>query len=77
MLPPDRMPAIAMALRDEIVDALTATATDVIARLSPAARVRLVAFLHLLDRPETALANLEIDPSGTMRLTLANTQTSD
>jgi hypothetical protein len=77
MLPPDRMPAIAIALRDEIVDALTATTTDVIARLSPVARLRLVAFLHLLDRPETALADLEIDPSGAVRLTLANMRTGD
>src|SRR4051794_34978888 len=77
MSTPDRMPAIAMALREEIVDALTETITDVIARLSPAARLRLVAFLHLLDRPEAALADLDVDQSGIVRLTLANMRSGD
>jgi hypothetical protein len=67
----DRTPALALALREEIVDALSDTMSDVVARLSPAARLRLVAFLHLLDRPEATLANLEVDPSGEVRLTLA------
>jgi hypothetical protein len=67
----DRKPALALALREEIVDALSDTMGDVVARLSPAARLRLVAFLHLLDRPEATFANLEVDPSGEVRLTLA------
>jgi hypothetical protein len=67
----DQDPPIAHALREQIVEALSDTMRDVVARLSPAARLRLLAFLHLLDRPEAALANLEIEPSGAVRLTLA------
>jgi hypothetical protein len=67
----DHAPALAVALREEIVDALSDTMNQVVARLPPAARLRLVAFLHLLDRPEATLANLEVDPAGGVRLTLA------
>jgi hypothetical protein len=68
---PDRLSQIAIDLREEIVDALADTVTEVIGRLSPAARLRLVAFLHLIEHPETVLADLNMDASGLLRLTLS------
>jgi hypothetical protein len=68
---PDRLSQIALDLREEIVDALADTVTDVIGRLSPDARLRLIAFLHLIEHPETVLADLEVDVSGLLRLTLS------
>lgn len=69
---PDRMSQLAQGLREDIVDALTDTVSDVIARLSPGARLRLVSFFHLLERPEAVLADLEVDPAGWLRLTLSS-----
>ncbi len=68
---PDLLSQIALDLREEIVDALADTVTDVIGRLSPDARLRLIAFLHLIEHPETVLADLEVDVSGLLRLTLS------
>jgi hypothetical protein len=45
--------------------------TEVLAKFSPSTRLRLVAFLHLIEHPESVLADLEVDPSGLLRLTLA------
>ncbi|MEZ0169684.1 hypothetical protein [Microvirga sp. TS319] len=38
--------------------------------LPPVARLRFLAFLHLVEQPGTMAATLEIQPSGTLRLTL-------
>ncbi|MGO4707138.1 hypothetical protein AB4072_15340 [Microvirga sp. 2MCAF38] len=71
MQPPDENPTIGAPLREELVDALADTVLDVVARLSPVTRLRLLAFMHLFEKPETIRADLSIDASGTVRLTLA------
>jgi hypothetical protein len=68
---PDRAAQIALHLREEVVEALAETVTEVLAKFSPSTRLRLVAFLHLIEHPESVLADLEVDPSGLLRLTLA------
>jgi hypothetical protein len=55
----------------EEAEAVGDAITDMVARLSPKTRLRLVAFLHLLDKPETASATFEVSEAGLMRLTLA------
>lgn len=49
---------------------------QVIAGLSPISRLRILAFLHLLERPEALRTWLEVGPSGDLRLTLATTTLS-
>jgi hypothetical protein len=71
-MPPEEPSSLALTMREELVDALTDTVTDVIARLSPVARLRLLAFMHLIDQPETVQAELEVEPSGLMRLRLVH-----
>jgi hypothetical protein len=68
---PDRSSEIALCLKEEVIEAMNDTVADVVARLSPVARLRLLAFLHLLEHPEAVVAQLEVGPSGLLRLTLA------
>lgn len=69
--PDDGGPLPSTVLQAEIVEAMADTVTDVVARLSPGARLRLLAFLHLLDHPENASATFDLSEAGLMRLTLA------
>ncbi len=53
-------------------DAVADEISDRVAQLAPAARLRLVAFLHLLEYPEHASAVIELnEAAGLIRLTLA------
>jgi hypothetical protein len=53
------------------VDALMNTLAEGVARLSPVARLRLLAFLHLTDRPDTIAVNFELAPTGEVRLVMS------
>lgn len=66
------MSLIAGMLREEAVDALTQTILDVVARLSPTTRLRLLAFMHLIDQPDAILADLNVDRDGYLSLTLSH-----
>jgi hypothetical protein len=68
---PDGISHIASSLREEIVDALADTFADFMAQMSPAARLRMVAFLHLVEQPGAVLADLDVDSAGLIRLTLS------
>lgn len=72
MKPPEQMDNVSTDNHDELLDALTATVTDVITRLAPLTRLRLLAFMHMMEHPEATTAELEFLPSGMMRLTIAN-----
>ncbi len=61
----------AFPLDGEEAEAVGDAIADMVARLPPKTRLRLVAFLHLLERPETASATFEVSEAGLMRLTLA------
>jgi len=41
-----------------------------LAQFPPIVRLRLLAFMHLVEYPDTMRASLEVTPSGSMRLTL-------
>jgi hypothetical protein len=71
---PNQKPAKTADLQD-LADTLAGTVTDVIARLTPLTRLRLLAFMHMIEHPETTTAELEFASSGLMRLTLASTET--
>lgn len=57
----------------ELAAAITGVIADMIMRLSPAAQSRLFAFMHLLEEPETTIAELDVEPTGVMRLALTHT----
>jgi hypothetical protein len=71
MQPPDDIAPSARTLEEGLIDAMAAAVTDVVGRLSPATRLRLLAFMHLFEDPETIRADLTFSPSGSLRLTLA------
>jgi len=68
---------IASFVQEELSDALAQTVAHLIPRLAPITRLRLLAFMHLLEHPETMKADLDIESSGTLRLTLATTASAD
>ena len=44
--------------------------THVLERMTPLARLRMIAFLHLIEDPEALNASLRLTPSGRLSLTL-------
>ncbi|MCB8821670.1 hypothetical protein [Microvirga rosea] len=50
--------------------AVSASILKVIEGLSPISRLRVLAFLHLLENPKILKTSLEVDPSGDLRLIL-------
>jgi hypothetical protein len=57
-------------VQEEMMDCLAGTLAGVLDRLSPVARIRILAFLHLVEKPESMKATLEVLASGHLRLTL-------
>jgi hypothetical protein len=51
--------------------ALSDSILRVIAGLGPVSRLRILAFLHLLERPDSLRTRLEVSPTGDVRLTLS------
>ncbi|QFU17397.1 hypothetical protein [Microvirga thermotolerans] len=58
-------------LREELMLALGDDILRAIAELPPISRLRILAFLHLLERPDALRARLDVDASGELRLTLS------
>ncbi len=67
---PDETPPVASFIREEMIDGATQTLAVCLSHLPPIVRLRLVAFMHLVEDPTALKAALEITPSGSMRLTL-------
>ena len=67
---PDEIPPVASFVKEEITDGATRTLAAFLSHLPPIVRLRLLAFMHLVEDPATLKAALEITPSGSMRLTL-------
>jgi hypothetical protein len=63
-------------VQEEMMRAIGDNILQIIAGLSPISRLRVLAFLHLLERPEALRTWLEVDPSGDLRLTLATANPS-
>ncbi|MXQ11699.1 hypothetical protein [Microvirga makkahensis] len=70
MPPPDEKLPIASFIQEEMIDGARENLSRLIDLLPPVARLRLLAFLHLVEQPSTMKATLEVHPSGTLRLTL-------
>jgi hypothetical protein len=66
---PDENPPV-VSFVEEMADGATRTLAVCISQLPPSVRLRLLAFLHLVEDPAGMKAVLEITPSGSMRLTL-------
>lgn len=70
MSQPDESLPLQSFVQEEMFDSLPEMLTQVLGQLTPVARLRLLAFIHLIENPETMKASLEINPSGFLRLTL-------
>lgn len=55
---------------EEAMECLSRTMTHVLERMPPLARLRLLAFMHLVEDPEVLNASLGLTPSGSLSLTL-------
>lgn len=66
---PDEIPPVT-SVQEEMADGATQTLAACLSRLPPIVRLRLLAFMHLVEDPAAMKAALEITPSGSMRLTL-------
>ncbi|MBF9234475.1 hypothetical protein [Microvirga alba] len=58
-------------VQEEIASTLNETASQILERLPPITRLRLLAFMSLIDDPQATKALLDVDSSGRLRLTLA------
>jgi len=70
MSPPDEKLALAAFVQEEMVDEVARKMSHVLDRAPAVVRLRLLAFMHLIERPEAMSAKLEVEPSGLLRLTL-------
>ena len=67
---PDRNCPVASFAQEEVAECLSRTLTHVLEQMTPLARLRLIAFLHLIEDPEALNACLRLTPSGRLSLTL-------
>ncbi|MBF9197122.1 hypothetical protein [Microvirga terrestris] len=67
---PDEIPPVSSFVHEEMSDGATQTLAACLSHLPPIVRLRLLAFMHLVEDPAAMKAALEITPSGSMRLTL-------
>lgn len=63
--------AFGSSLQEEVVDAMSDRMAQIIVKLPPITRLRFLAFLHLLERPESVKACLDVEPTGNLRLLLS------
>ena len=67
---PDENVPLASFVQEEMIDRVSQSLAQCLAQLPPIVRLRLLAFMHLVEFPDTMIAALEITPSGSMRLVL-------
>jgi len=67
---PDENPPVASFVQEEMIEVATGTIAICLSHVPPIVRLRLLAFMHLVEHPATMRASLEISPSGSMRLPL-------
>ena len=72
---PDETPPVVSFVPEEMMDGAARTLAACLSQLPPIVRLRLLAFMHLVEDPAAMKAALEITPSGSMRLTLDTTVT--
>jgi hypothetical protein len=72
-LPDRNCPAASFAqeeAQEEAIESLSRTVAQVLERMPPLARLRLIAFMHLVEDPGALNASLGLTPSGRLSLTL-------
>lgn len=67
---PDDKPPLSSFVQEEMSHGIRDNFCQLLDLLPPVARLRFLAFLHLVEQPDTMKATLEVLPSGTLRLTL-------
>ena len=67
---PEENPPISSFIQEEMIDRASQNLAHCLAQFPPIVRLRLLAFMHLVESPDTLKAALEITPSGSMRLIL-------
>jgi len=67
---PDETSPLFSFVQEETIDRASQNLVHCLAQFPPIARLRLLAFMHLVEYPDTLRAALEITPSGSMRLVL-------
>ena len=67
---PDENVPLASFVQEEMIDRVSQSLAQCLAQLPPIVRLRLLAFMHLVEFPDTMKASLELTPSGSMRLVL-------
>jgi hypothetical protein len=70
MSPPEEKLPLASFVQEEMIENLSDSLARLLGTLPSVARLRLLAFMHLVENPDTMRATLEIDPAGALRLTL-------
>lgn len=68
-LPDEEFP-LAAFVQEEMVEGISQSMSQLLDVAPPIVRLRLLAFMHLIEHPETMKATLVVQPSGLMRLTL-------
>jgi hypothetical protein len=68
-LPDDKFP-LASFVHEEMIDTLSVNLAQFLVLIPPVARLRLLAFMHLVEQPGTMKATLDVQASGSLRLTL-------
>jgi hypothetical protein len=67
---PEEISPLSLVSQEELIEHATRNMAQCLAHFPPIARLRLLAFMHLVEYPDTMRASLEVTPSGSMRLTL-------
>lgn len=67
---PKEKPPLASFVDEELLEGISENLIQLLDLLPPVARLRLLAFLHLVEQPGTMKATLEVQASGSLRLTL-------
>lgn len=68
-LPDEDIPP-ASFIRDEAISRLSQTLVQIVDQFPPTVRLRMLAFVHLIENAETLKASLEVEPAGHLRLIL-------
>jgi hypothetical protein len=67
---PDETTPLTSFVQEELANGISKNLGQLLPLLPSIARLRLLAFLHLVEQPDTMKATLEVQPSGLLRLTL-------
>jgi hypothetical protein len=67
---PEENPPLSHLVQEEMMNRASQNLAHCLAQFTPIVRLRLLAFMHLVEYPDTMRASLEVTPSGSMRLTL-------